>query len=323
MNLGLYRKSFAHLNDDEFSGRVLGVAQLLSEAQRDAALRRLAAVWTEVVQLWSRGRKSERWKCDVHGPRVWLVFDSSLNCGRQGPCFHVEWLKIQNLFSLWSNMMNKIRKIWEYLTFLTWKNDFYSLKSLQMNLLSMDWWIKSTNWLCFRLKWVHQRLSTLLLSRLWLQRLVSSDQTHVVWRRLYWRAAPGPCSSPSCAAPVRSCAGPSRTPALGRTVCRRPPAAWRSAPPLCPWRAAGWTGPAARRRSAAWRAARAAGCVETCSSGWPESAGRERKAGTLSGRRCLGFHVWGPPDLNNEPPRRRSPGLERRRHRGLNFQNKS
>lgn len=45
-----------HLNDDEFPGRVFSVAQLFSETQSDAALRRLAAVWTEVVQLWWRGR---------------------------------------------------------------------------------------------------------------------------------------------------------------------------------------------------------------------------------------------------------------------------
>lgn len=134
--------------------------------------------------------------------------------------------------------------------------------------------------------------------------------THVVWRCLCWRAAPAPCFSPSCAAPARSCAAPSRRPDPGRTSCRKLPAPWRSAPLLSPWRAAEWTGPAAPGRPAAWRAAPAAGCVGTCCWGWPASGERERKTGTLSGHQCPGFDVGEPPVLNNERPRWRSPGLQ-------------
>lgn len=155
--------------------------------------------------------------------------------------------------------------------------------------------------------------------------------THAAWRRLCWTAAPAPCSSPSCAAPARSCAAPSRRPAPGKTVCRKLPAAWRSAPPLSPWRAAGWTGPAARGRPAAWTAAPAGGCVGTCLSGGPASAGRARRAGTLSWHQCRGSDAWEPPGLNSEPPHWRSLGLETQKQRikagtdkqGSTFQNKS
>lgn len=43
----------AHLHDDQFGGQVVGGAQLLAEAQRDAALGGLAAVGVEVLQLCS------------------------------------------------------------------------------------------------------------------------------------------------------------------------------------------------------------------------------------------------------------------------------
>lgn len=42
---------YFYLSDDQFSGRVFGVTELLSETQREAVLRRIAAVRTEVVQL--------------------------------------------------------------------------------------------------------------------------------------------------------------------------------------------------------------------------------------------------------------------------------
>ncbi len=132
--------------------------------------------------------------------------------------------------------------------------------------------------------------------------LLTERCTHVVWRHLYWRAAPDPCFSPSCAAPPQSCVAPSRRPAPGRTVCHKLLAAWMSAPPLSPWRAAGWTAPAAPGRPAAWMSAPAAGWAETCLSGRPESGGRGRRAGTLSWRQCPGSAAWEPPALNNKPP---------------------
>ncbi len=53
-----------HMNDDEFSWQVLSVTQLFPETQSDAALRWLAAVWTEVIQLWLQ--EKEKWvKCII------------------------------------------------------------------------------------------------------------------------------------------------------------------------------------------------------------------------------------------------------------------
>lgn len=138
----------------------------------------------------------------------------------------------------------------------------------------------------------------------------SNHITHVAWRPLYWRAALARCFSPSCGGPGWSCEAPSRRPAPGRTSSRTLPASLRSAPLPSPWRAAGWRAPAAPGRLAAWTAAPAGGCVGTCLWGWQALAGRGRRAGTLSARLCPGFDGWGPPALNSEWPRWRSPGLE-------------
>lgn len=40
-----------YLNDDEFSGRIVGAAEFFAEAESEAALRRLASVHAEVIQL--------------------------------------------------------------------------------------------------------------------------------------------------------------------------------------------------------------------------------------------------------------------------------
>lgn len=50
-----------YLHNNEFWIGVLCVAQLLSKAQSDAALRRLAAVGPEVVQLWKHSKDIDGW----------------------------------------------------------------------------------------------------------------------------------------------------------------------------------------------------------------------------------------------------------------------
>lgn len=54
------RVKHVHLHNNEFLRRVFSGTQLFSETQSDAALRRLAAVRTEVVQFWwGRREKSD------------------------------------------------------------------------------------------------------------------------------------------------------------------------------------------------------------------------------------------------------------------------
>lgn len=48
---GVEDLQYLYLHNDEFSGWVLSVTQLFPKTQGDAALRRLATVRTEVVQL--------------------------------------------------------------------------------------------------------------------------------------------------------------------------------------------------------------------------------------------------------------------------------
>lgn len=53
-------KLACYLQDDEFTRRVVGAAQLFAETQRDAALRLLAAVGAETVEFWSEEKTKKK-----------------------------------------------------------------------------------------------------------------------------------------------------------------------------------------------------------------------------------------------------------------------
>lgn len=59
-----------YLNDDEFSGRIVGAAEFFAEAESEAALRRLASVHAEVIQLWNFDRHDKRDKKSQVGLRL-------------------------------------------------------------------------------------------------------------------------------------------------------------------------------------------------------------------------------------------------------------
>lgn len=55
----VWRRANIHLHDDQFPGQVLRGTELFSETQREATLRGLTAIWTEVFQFWFQSTETD------------------------------------------------------------------------------------------------------------------------------------------------------------------------------------------------------------------------------------------------------------------------
>lgn len=84
-------RGVAHLHDDQFGGHVVVGAQLLAETQRNAALRALAAVAVEVLQLWFVRWEKNTLVLDLM--RFWLIFTDKMYelFHAQFPWFSKRW----------------------------------------------------------------------------------------------------------------------------------------------------------------------------------------------------------------------------------------
>lgn len=56
LDVGVTKTLHVYLNNNEFFGWIFCVGEHFAETQRDATLRRLAAVWTKVIQFWKKSK---------------------------------------------------------------------------------------------------------------------------------------------------------------------------------------------------------------------------------------------------------------------------